>query len=456
MFNFSYYRKYKKKQKSNFNEISFLKKYLKYINLECKKDKISKKLKIKGITFKKNVIKDEFIKQYTDYSIYFINNEEAINKIIDNNNDGNFFEKAIILDILTEKIFNNKSNLNFKIFEVNSLYSLRLDKDFNFEKYKNSNIIFLQKSKVNEIFDFGFLIDGNNGKSLKLYQISLNKTKDDFKKLDQNIVELQCANIIEKLNQLGYIKKCSFGIITSLNVFQKKKEVYDLMKVECNNKKYEFLIYDICGRKIYKEENGEKNEYYCLFTINEDIKLNLPDFSKFFEYKPKFISTKYINSNYNKYINDYLNNNSNAKIIGKISFNRKFIDTTIEDDNFGLLISGETNSAEKDNLKNINDIKDDNNDITFDIEEKEKEEEKDIIIFKSKNLNEIYEKKRGKEDSEINKLIKLNSSLKKGHILLVRFDKNLSLKDNQLLNKKRRPEKLFVEKVVREKNNKKN
>ena len=96
MFNFSYYRKYKKKQKSNFNEISFLKKYLKYINLECKKDKISKKLKIKGITFKKNVIKDEFIKQDTDYSIYFINNEEAINKIIDNNNDGNFFEKASI------------------------------------------------------------------------------------------------------------------------------------------------------------------------------------------------------------------------------------------------------------------------------------------------------------------------------------------------------------------------
>jgi hypothetical protein len=248
IFNINYFLKYKK-EKENPEDILFLKKYMKYINLICKYKNNSKKLKIKNIVFKNDEIKNEFLKQCSNYSTYFFNNDQYINEILDNNTDGDFFERAIILDILTEKILTKTNNqLNFKIIEVKSLYALTLNKSFNFEEYKNKNIIFFQKSKTSEVFDFGFLINGNNEKYFKLYQISLNKTKEDFVKLNKNIIKLHCSNIKQKLNKLGEINNFSFGIITSLRVYEnskneKKISGYKLMKKECQENKYELLIY---------------------------------------------------------------------------------------------------------------------------------------------------------------------------------------------------------------------
>ena len=54
---------------------------------------------------------------------------------------------------------------------------------------------------------------------MKLYQISINKSKEDFKKLDKRIIELQCALLKEKLKDYGEIDQFSFGIITSLSTF---------------------------------------------------------------------------------------------------------------------------------------------------------------------------------------------------------------------------------------------
>lgn len=47
----------------------------------------------------------------------------------------------------------------------------------------NANIIFYLKSKVEEIFDFGIIINGKNGKYMKLYKISINKSEDDLDNL---------------------------------------------------------------------------------------------------------------------------------------------------------------------------------------------------------------------------------------------------------------------------------
>ena len=50
-------------------------------------------------------------------------------------------------------------------------------KDIDLEKYKGKNIIFTQKSKTAEIFDFGILINQDNQLIMKLYQVSLKNQK---------------------------------------------------------------------------------------------------------------------------------------------------------------------------------------------------------------------------------------------------------------------------------------
>jgi hypothetical protein len=83
--------------------IIFLKKYMIYINFICKINESDKKTKISGIKFKNEEIKTEFLKKYKNYSFHLLNNENNIKIILRDNEDGFFFEKAIILDILTEK-----------------------------------------------------------------------------------------------------------------------------------------------------------------------------------------------------------------------------------------------------------------------------------------------------------------------------------------------------------------
>jgi hypothetical protein len=465
IFNINYFLKYKK-EKENPEDILFLKKYMKYINLICKYKNNSKKLKIKNIVFKNDEIKNEFLKQYSNYSTYFFNNDQYINEILDNNTDGDFFERAIILDILTEKILTKTNNqLNFKIIEVKSLYALTLNKSFNFEEYKNKNIIFFQKSKTSEVFDFGFLINGNNEKYFKLYQISLNKTKEDFVKLNKNIIKLHCSNIKQKLNKLGEINNFSFGIITSLRVYENSKNEknisgYKLMEKVCQENKYELLIYDVSKRKLYKEEKNKKYEFN-LYTINKDYKLNLPDYSNFYKYNPIFMSFKYINKDYVKNINEYLDK-KDAQIIGKIKFEKKFITSKIEDKGLALLISGEIKLKNNNPSKSdkINNKTNDNNKDIINYKEEEdlvynSSEKKQVIIFKTKNFSKIYEKQIDNEKiSEINENeYEKNITLENGHIILIKLNNDNNCAKNQFITKKRNPEKLFSEKIIKKKKN---
>ena len=69
---------------------------------------------------------------------------------------------------------------------------------------------------------------------------------------------------------------------------------------------------------------------------------------------------------------------------------------------------------------------------------------KEIIIFKSKEFNEIYEKSiDDKNNCKISELKEFNYNLKRGHILLVDTKKNF------LLGKKRNPSKLFQDKIIK-------
>jgi hypothetical protein len=446
LFNFHYFAEYKN-ENIKYEDIIFLKKYIKYINFICQINEIDKKTKIKGIKFKNKEVKDEFLKQYKDYSFHFLNNEKYIKKIFGENEDGIFFEKSIILDILTEKISNDKNNLNFQILEIKSLFGFELKKKFDYKKYINANIIFYQKSKVAEIFDFGFIINGNNGKYMKLYQISTNKSQDDLDKLDVNIINLQCCNLKKELKVFGEIKDFSFGIITSLtayNNYLEKENIsgeYNLMKKTCKENNYELFIYDISTRTMFFENNGKLDNNISLYAFNEHYKLKIPNYNHFFNTNPKLISTKYINKAYKNNINEYLDT-VNTKIVGKINYDKKYINAKIKDEGLGLLIYGEIKNKNTGKHLNINlpQLNEDNN-----------ASKKEIIIFKTKDLNEIYEKKieADADNYAINKLKDFKLNLERGHILLV------DIKDNHLLGKKRNPSKLFSDKIISKKNVKK-
>ena len=229
------------KLEEDFSEIDLIKKYIKYFKLNIDNNEDESKPIIKNIKFKNEEIENAFLQQYESYILNFIESDQKLQEVL-NINDGEFFEKLIIIDIITEKIKadnhnNNNFNFNFIKVEVNSLFGLSINnKNFDFSKNNGKNIIFTQKSNPAEIFDFAILINHNNQLLLKLYQVSTKKSKEDLVKLDEDIIGLHCINISKNLEKLGKIKQFSFGIITSYKCYEKKKKDYNLMKDDCKRK----------------------------------------------------------------------------------------------------------------------------------------------------------------------------------------------------------------------------
>ena len=200
-------------KEDDFSELDLNKKYKKYFKLDIKNNLNETKPIINNIKFRNKDIEIIFLQQYENYLLHFIESDKKLQEVL-NLNDGDFFEKLIILDFITNKILNNKDNNNFIKLEVNSLFGFNL-KNIDLKNYKEKNIIFTQKSKAAEIFDFGILINKNNQLIMKLYQVSTKKSKDDLSKLDLDIIKLHCINIKKNLEILGNINSFSFGIITT-------------------------------------------------------------------------------------------------------------------------------------------------------------------------------------------------------------------------------------------------
>ena len=139
LFNFSYYIYYKKdKLKITIDDIMFIKKYFKFVDLIFDKTYQGKIINAK---FKNEAIKKEFLNYYQNYANHFINSEESLKTVL-GNTDGCFFEEAIILDILTERInsVNHNSELmDFKRMEVKYIFGLKFEKDLKLDQVKNMN-----------------------------------------------------------------------------------------------------------------------------------------------------------------------------------------------------------------------------------------------------------------------------------------------------------------------------
>ena len=263
IFHFSSHMNYKSEEKEDdFSEIDLIKKYVKYFKFDVENNLDEVKPIIKNIKFKNKKIKAIFLQKYENYLLHFIESDNKLQEVL-NLNDGEFFEKLIILDFITSKIANN---YNFIKVEINSLFGFNL-KNIDIKNYKEKNIIFTQKSKTAEIFDFAILINKDNQLIMKLYQVSTKKSKDDLSKLDVDIIKLHCINIKKNLEILGDINNFSFGIITSYNCYGKRKD-FDLMKDDYKKKNYELLIYNIVERQFYLEQEDDKDaKKKCSFAF---------------------------------------------------------------------------------------------------------------------------------------------------------------------------------------------
>ena len=203
-----------------------------------------------------------------------------------------------------------------------------------------------------------------------------------------------------------------------------KPSEYKLMKKKCEENNYELLIYKINEKKFYTEEsilNQSSISTYDITFTEQKKKINLPNYDSIFKFNPKLMSMKYINKNYIKCIANYFGNNNynELKIIGKIDYDKNFLNISLNENDIGLLISGKKN-------KNI-----------------------EIKIIKEKESSKIYEKEDSlNEISEISDDKKIYKKLLNPHIILFKYNK-------KFLGKKRNSENLFQENIIGQKSQKK-
>ena len=353
----------------------FLMEYIKYIKLIISEDNYNC-LYIKDIKFKSEEIKNKFILNYKNILLSYLNkdNDENITKLFSDLN-GIFFEKQIILDVLLDKI-KTDCDRNFKELNVHSIYCMNFDIDkINISQYKDKDIVIIQDSITGEIYDFGIII--NN--SIKLYQVSIKKSKEDLLKLNRILIEADCNYMMTNcLNNIGNYENFSFGIITSKSTFNeysllikeknilenKEKEIknlenikkkiektsYNLMKAHCKKNKYELLVYDLKKKEVYIEDDTNELIEYNLYKFQIENKLNIPKLENIFGLKPIKFSIK--NFQKDKFIEklketklfsglEKKDNENSLNIVGKLGYKKEFLSIKeIEEDNYFMYISG--------------------------------------------------------------------------------------------------------------------
>ena len=362
-----YFKKYFNECTKNDNH--FLMKYIKYIKLIITED-INNCLFINDIEFKNEEIKINFIKNYKDILISYLNkNNDKIIADLFSGLNSDLFEKQIILDILLDKIISDKER-NFKELKVHTIYCMDLDlKNIDISQYKEKDIIIIQDSKTGEVYDFGIIVN----KKVKLYQVSTNKSKDDLIMLEKNKIEFDCNYMMNKyLNHFGDYSNFSFGIITSTLTFnnyskllKEEKNIlntpYYLMKEHCLKNNYELFIYDLIKHKIYKEDESNNLIECDLYKFNNKNELKIPKLKEIYTQSPKKISMKKFNKVYfveklkNTKLFSRLDKNesmNSLNVVGKFDYKNELLNIReVEEENYFIYISGEKNKKTFEILK---------------------------------------------------------------------------------------------------------
>ena len=211
------------------------------------------------------------------------------------------------------------------------------------------------------------------------------------------------------------------------------------------------MVYNIIQKKFYVEKEDDGKTILSLdniYSMKDKSILNLPNYDSFFGLKPRLLTMKYVNPNYIHCIEKYFNENKgydDVKIIGKIRYDKTFINASIKDKNLGLLISG--NIVEKTNVIENNVITEKKTNVSKNESNKNnmpKIKKYDIKIIKENGKNKIYKKETFCE--KIEQINEIENKLFSPHILLFKA------KEKFLLGNKRNPLSLFTDEII---NNKK-
>jgi len=300
----------KKKSLINYDENNYLVKFLPYlyISLYIKLDTAL----INKIKFRTNFIEEIIYDQINYLLSQNIITDEIFKYIKTKPIEGIYIEKQIIYHLITKII-------NFEKVKIEKIYCFDsiLDKKI---INNNNSIIFIQKSELAPLYDFGVIIYINGKSIFKGYQIGINKPLNSLSQLYKEKIKMDLLYFISKINIFlnEKITEFSFGIITTkyaydsqknnsnnnfnydfeidnyddINDDKKEKENdkeyknYNIMKTYCDDNNYEFLIFDPKGNKFY---------------IDKDNNLENIVFHDYYDNKFKNIVTNYIFKNEENY-----------------------------------------------------------------------------------------------------------------------------------------------------------
>ena len=157
------------KFKSNYNFNLIISQFSEFLNIHCKNK--SNGIIIDKIDYINDKVKDFFNSKFDLILCEYINkNEKGIFDIILTKKiEGILLEKQIILKLISN-LFNKKLNIKriYTDFKTNDLF-------FN----DNDNIIIIQDQENAPLFDFAIITSINKKLILKIYQVGLNKDKNE-------------------------------------------------------------------------------------------------------------------------------------------------------------------------------------------------------------------------------------------------------------------------------------
>ena len=246
-----YYASIKQLDKNEFQDIIInndLNPFIKYLY-------INKNNNIINIEFRNKIIHSLFIDYYTLY--YTIFNHSLSEKCIINflgSEKGFNFERNIIYSILI-----GKSSKEYDKVDIQRIYCFGKCENFSLDK----NILFYQNISNAPKYDFALLIKNNEMEYiLKSYQVSILKNINDLNELGYYLITYDLRYFCDKISRIKNIKikSFSFGIIISYDSYKNNKEKVDIISDFCQNKNYEFLLYDIKEKKLYYNESKNKGE----------------------------------------------------------------------------------------------------------------------------------------------------------------------------------------------------
>ena len=211
-----------------YNENNYLVKFLPYlyISLYIELDTAL----INKIKFRTNFIEEIIYDQIN----YLLSQKIITDKIFKNiktkSTNGIYIEKQIIYYLITKII-------NFKKVKIEKIYCFDsiLDKEIINNNSNNNRIIFIQKSELAPLYDFGVIIYNDGKPIFKGYQIGINKPLNSLSQLYKEKIKMDLLYFISKINNFlnEKITEFSFGIITTKYAYdsQKKKIIIILIMI---------------------------------------------------------------------------------------------------------------------------------------------------------------------------------------------------------------------------------